>query len=127
MSPPEARGLRGLARVLLAFVCHAAVAVSAAEQPAGDATGKRTYHLRCFPCHGLDGRGDGPTAAMIAPKPRNFRDPEFWRARTIEQVRLAVRQGRPGTLMPPFQGVLSEADIDAVVAYLQSAFASGRR
>jgi mono/diheme cytochrome c family protein len=122
MSPPEARGLRGLARVLLAFVCHAAVAVSAA-----DATGKRVYDLRCFPCHGLDGRGDGPTAAMIAPKPRNFRDPEFWRARTIEQVRLAVRRGRPGTLMPPFQGVLSEADIDAVVAYLQSAFASGRR
>jgi len=45
----------------------------------------------------------------------------------FEQVHLAVRQGRPATLMPPFQGVLSEADIDAVVAYLQSAFASGRR
>ena len=82
--------------------------------------GKSTYEVRCAPCHGSDGSGEGPAAAALTPKPRNFRDPAFWKGRTSEQIRLAIVQGRPGTLMAPFQGVLSDAEIDDVVAYLQS-------
>ena len=83
------------------------------------ARGEGIYSVRCAPCHGANGGGDGPAAAGITPKPRNFRDPEFWRGRTIEQLRLVVRQGKPGTLMPPFEGVLSAAEVDDVVGYLQ--------
>jgi cytochrome c oxidase cbb3-type subunit 2/cytochrome c oxidase cbb3-type subunit I/II len=84
------------------------------------AHGQSVYDLRCAPCHGTAGGGDGPAAAAITPKPRNFRDAEFWKGRTVEQLRLVVKQGRPGTLMPPFEGVLSDAEIDDVVAYVQS-------
>jgi mono/diheme cytochrome c family protein len=76
--------------------------------------------LRCAPCHGAEGGGDGPAAASIDPKPRNFHDAAFWRGRTAEQLRLIVRQGKPGTLMPPFEGVLSPAEIDDVVGHLES-------
>jgi mono/diheme cytochrome c family protein len=41
-------------------------------------------------------------------------------------LRLVVVQGRPGTLMAPFAGVLSDAEIDDVVAYVES-FRPGRR
>ena len=83
------------------------------------AHGAEVYALRCAPCHGAEGGGDGPAAASITPKPRNFRDADFWRGRTPEQLRLVVRQGKPGTLMPPFEGVLSPAEVDDVVAYVQ--------
>jgi len=83
------------------------------------ARGASVYAVRCAPCHGAEGAGDGPAAASISPRPRNFRDPEFWRGRTAEQLRLVVRQGKPGTLMPPFEGVLSAEEVDDVVGYLQ--------
>ena len=81
--------------------------------------GQTVYETRCAPCHGPDGAGDGPAAAAITPKPRNFRDPAFWNGRTAQQLRLVVRDGRPGTMMAPFAGALSDAQIDDVVAYLQ--------
>ena len=90
-------------------------------KPAVDmAQGRVVYETRCAPCHGSGGGGDGPAAAAIEPKPRNFRDPAFWKGRTQGQLRLVVEQGRPGTLMAPFEGVLSPAEIDDVVAYVQS-------
>jgi len=94
----------------------------ATDTPPAVARGKDIYAIRCSPCHGDNGAGDGPAAAAINPKPRNFRDPAFWRGRTAEQVKLVVKGGRPGTLMAPFEGVLSEDDIDGVVAYLFATF-----
>ena len=102
-----------------ALVC-ACVLLSGAAQAADAGKGKVTYEQRCAPCHGSDGKGDGPAAAALTPPPRNFRDPAFWKDRTADQIRQTVLQGRPGTLMAPFKGVLSAEEIDDVVAYLQS-------
>jgi high-affinity iron transporter len=81
--------------------------------------GKELYEMRCSACHGSEGKGDGPAAAAITPPPRNFRDPAFWNGRTTRQLVLTVRDGRPGTLMAPFKDVLSPAEIDDVVAYVE--------
>ena len=81
--------------------------------------GARVYAERCSPCHGDDGRGDGPTAPALVPRPRNFHDPALWKDRTIAQLRATVKGGKPGTMMPPFQDVLSDAEIDAVVESLR--------
>ena len=113
MKAPEAVA----AAVLLALL-------GAGSARAGDVSeqGKRIYEIRCAPCHGDTGAGDGPAAVAISPPPRNFREPGFWNGRPPAQLRLVVAQGRPGTMMAPFKGVLSDAEIDAVVAYLVSAF-----
>jgi high-affinity iron transporter len=108
-------------RLILAVV----LAVSGLVMPAGaeePGLGKQVFEIRCAPCHGDNGGGDGPAAAAIVPKPRNFQDPEFWRARSAPQLKLVVQKGRPGTLMAPFEGVLSDAEIDAVVGYLVATF-----
>jgi len=34
--------------------------------------GKKTFELNCIPCHGPAGRGDGPAAAAMTPKPKNL-------------------------------------------------------
>lgn len=38
------------------------------------------YDLRCAPCHGAEGHGDGPAAAGRLPRPRDLSDP-VWQAR----------------------------------------------
>ena len=82
--------------------------------------GKVVFETRCAPCHGDRGAGDGPAAAALDPKPRNFLDPSFWNGRTAAQLKLVVKQGKPGTLMAPFAGVLTDAEIDDVVSYVES-------
>lgn len=82
--------------------------------------GARLYLERCSPCHGDQGHGDGPTAAALEPKPRNFNDAAFWQGRSIDDLRKIVLGGKPGTMMPPFQGVLTDAEIDAVTQHLRS-------
>ena len=34
--------------------------------------GERTYGWHCLPCHGPDGKGDGPTAQRLGLRPRDF-------------------------------------------------------
>jgi len=108
------------APVVLLAACGRGAAGPEPSTSADVAQGQAVYQTRCAPCHGVEGGGDGPAAAAIEPRPRNFRDPAFWKGRTREQLRLVVEQGKPGTLMAPFEGALSPAEIDDVVAYLQS-------
>jgi mono/diheme cytochrome c family protein len=102
-------GTLGLATALLALAPLPSLA---------DALGARIYAERCSACHGADGSGDGPAAAALQPKPRNFRDPQFWRARPRMQIRLVVEKGRPGTMMAGFDEVLTREEIEAVVSYV---------
>jgi high-affinity iron transporter len=97
----------GLPLVLLATVAAAA-----------DTDGARVYLERCSACHGDAGKGDGPAAAALVPRPRNLRDPAYWKDRTLEQIRAVVAKGKPGTMMQPFAGVLTDAEIDAVARHV---------
>ena len=36
------------------------------------AAGKQTFTTTCVPCHGSGGRGDGPAAVALNPKPANY-------------------------------------------------------
>ena len=62
----------------------------------------------CGACHGMTLRGGlGPalTPAALA-------------GRSADALRLVIRNGRPGTAMPPWQGLVSDADIEALVRIL---------
>jgi high-affinity iron transporter len=105
-------------RLLQAVVASGVLAAVAAA--ADMAKGKLVYEQRCAPCHGSSGQGDGPAAAGLNPPPRDLRNPKFWEQRTTDQLRQVVTKGLPGSLMAPFGGVLSEAEIDDVVTYVES-------
>lgn len=46
---------------------------------AGAAKAKEIFANRCTPCHGPEGRGDGPASQSLDPKPRDFHD-KNWHA-----------------------------------------------
>lgn len=48
---------------------------------------------RCTPCHGPQGRGDGPASAGLTPKPRNFTDAAWQGKVTDEHIEKIVLYG----------------------------------
>lgn len=96
---------------ILGFVLAVAAVAGAA-----DVDGARIYAERCSGCHGEQGAGDGPAAAALVPRPKNFRE---MRDRSLEQLLAVVKKGKTGTMMPPFDGVLTDPEMDAVARFVQ--------
>jgi cbb3-type cytochrome c oxidase subunit III len=89
--------------------------------------GKIVYDAHCVECHGATGRGDGPAAAMLAPRPRDFasgkykiRSTETGSVPTDEDLIRSTRQGLAGSAMPAWDKILPDADIADVVQYIKS-------
>ena len=85
------------------------------------------YEKRCVECHGLSGRGDGPAAPHLFPPPRDFtsarykiRSTETGSLPTDDDVIRSVRQGLYGSSMPAWDGLLSDAELGDVVAYVKT-------
>lgn len=51
------------------------------------------FSSRCAVCHGPDGLGNGPGAANLNPKPRNFHDKVWQKAVTDEEIEKAILYG----------------------------------
>lgn len=89
------------------------------DTPAGYA---RTLFVdNCSQCHGTSGQGDGPVAGSLAPRPANFRlkqgNPDYLNA--------VLRDGIPGTAMPPWKDVLTEQQRHSLVDYLRTLYQPG--
>lgn len=86
--------------------------------------GSRLYQTHCIHCHGMSGGGDGPTAAFLFPRPRDYRRGTFkWKSTernakpTREDLVRIVRDGAIGTSMPPFR-LMPQQDIEELVDYV---------
>jgi mono/diheme cytochrome c family protein len=87
---------------------------------AGDAAkGKAIYEKNCLMCHGAQGNGDGPAAAMVRPKPTNFTSPESKKKSDAELLK-TIESGSPGTPMAPWKETLSPQQIQDVLAYVRN-------
>src|SRR5262245_49032892 len=98
----------------------------AAFAQSGDlALGKQVYEKRCAGCHGVSGKGDGPAAELLVPRPRDFTAGKF-KIRTMsgplasDQGPLrVVTEGLSGPSMPSWRGG-PEKERVAVVAYVKT-------
>ncbi len=65
--------------------------------------GKTVFAQNCTPCHGNEGKGDGPAAAALNPHPRDFTSAAGWvNGRKPSQVFKTLKEGVPGSAMPSF-------------------------
>jgi DMSO reductase family type II enzyme heme b subunit len=96
--------------------------------PAQDTTkGKAVYVKWCAGCHGDGGAGDGPAAAHMLPRPRNFTG-AIYKIRTTASGQLptdadlmrAIDDGLPGSAMPAWKGRLSDAERRDAAAYIKT-------
>jgi protein SCO1/2 len=84
------------------------------------ARGKMLYSQTCSPCHGAEGRGDGPAGANLTPKPRNFTKQDGWTNGTrIEDIFQTLAEGVKGSSMVSYE-YLSKKDRMALVHVVRS-------
>jgi cytochrome c553 len=66
---------------------------------------RNTFDTLCSTCHGKSGKGDGPAAATLQPKPRDYTDKAWQSTVTDEQIRQIILEGGAAVgksqMMPP--------------------------
>lgn len=83
------------------------------------AAGKATYDDKCAACHGPLGKGDGPAAAALNPKPANLADKAFMTGLPIDCHFYVVNEGVKNTGMPPWKSLGADV-IWKVIIYERS-------
>src|SRR5574342_67032 len=88
--------------------------------------GKNTYKKYCSPCHGEEGKGDGPLARSMLPKPRDFtrgaykfRTTPSGSLPTDEDIYRTISYGVPNSTMIPWD-ILTEQQRASVIPVLKS-------
>src|SRR5688572_28832689 len=82
------------------------------------AEGAEVSRTNCETCHGSQGHGDGLAAQALNPPPRNLAELQtmagddflFWR----------IREGKPGTSMVAWKGILTDEQIWQTVSFIRT-------
>ncbi len=86
---------------------------------------KELYDEKCGYCHGFEGKGDGPAADYLDPRPRDFtrgvykiRSTESGEFPTDEDLFYVITEGMPGSSMPGWKN-LTEEERWTLVKYIK--------
>ncbi len=86
--------------------------------------GKELYEMSCTSCHGMSGKGDGPAAVSLRPKPRNLSDPAYMGTLNDQYLYDVISKGGGAVgkspFMPGWGTTLSDKDIANIIAYIRS-------
>lgn len=100
--------------------------VMGANPPSSRAAGgaASTYSGLCESCHGTNGNGNGPAAAALNPKPKDFADCKAMAKISDATLFKAIHGGGRSVglspMMPPWGGSLTEQQIHGLVGYIRS-------
>jgi mono/diheme cytochrome c family protein len=80
--------------------------------------GAEIFKTNCEMCHGPQGHGDGSAGQALDPRPRNLAELQtkagddflFWR----------IREGKPGTSMVAWKGILTDEQIWQVITFIHT-------
>ena len=88
------------------------------KTPPNFKTGEETYKGLCARCHGEKGDGKGATYLYLDPAPRDLTKVAFMNSKSEERFLTALKEGVPGTSMPPWERVLTEQQRKDVLDYV---------
>jgi len=88
---------------------------------------KRIFAMRCQMCHGAAGRGDGPAAVSITPKPRDYSDATWQSSVSDADITKAILEGGgaigKSQLMPANPDLKSQPEVVTGLVQLIRSFA----
>lgn len=91
---------------------------------ADPAQGAHWFSFYCVHCHGWGSKGDGPTAAMLDPRPRNQTNGKYMNHISNLELFAVIKGGGPARnlseAMPAWGNVIQDQDIWNVVAFLRA-------
>lgn len=88
--------------------------------------GRDLYNRACATCHGMDGKGNGPSARYLNPRPRDFTSGTFkfrstpsGQLPTDQDLFRTIAQGIPRTMMPAWEDLLTVEQRHNLVEYIK--------
>lgn len=86
---------------------------------------KQKFDTLCASCHGTSGKGDGPGAAALNPKPRDYTDAKWQASVTDEQLKKIIVKGGIGVgkspTMPPSPDLENKPQVlDEIIALIRA-------
>jgi len=97
-------------------------ATAAAQMHTADhEAGRKIYNFRCYYCHGYSGDAKTLAATYLSPQPLDFTASS---ASALSRPRMleSIRDGRPGTAMAGFHGILTPREIEWVADFVHEEF-----
>jgi len=99
--------------------------------PAGSGSARlearKKFNEVCAQCHGASGKGDGPAAAALNPKPRDYTDGAWQKTVTDAQLSEAILKGGAAigksASMPPNPDLEAKPEVVAELVKIVRAFA----
>ncbi|MGE5186239.1 MAG: c-type cytochrome [Acidobacteriota bacterium] len=91
----------------------------------GNAKARALFDSLCATCHGADGRGDGPAAANLNPKPRDYTNAQWQASVTDDDLKRTILLGGMRTgkspMMPGNPQLKDEPEVlDGLVKIIRS-------
>ncbi len=115
------RSLLGLGLLAATIVLPAAQGPSLAADLAAAKTNFQTF---CVKCHGKEGKGDGPSAATLKTKPRDFADCTRMAGISDDTLFKVVKNGGGANAlsadMPPWNQGFEDDEIHDLVTFVRS-------
>jgi mono/diheme cytochrome c family protein len=81
--------------------------------------GKSIYEERCGVCHGPQGKGDGPEAPFLSPRPGSLVSAGT-SVKSDTDLLAIIDNGKPRTAMPGWKDKLTEEQRQDVLAYIRT-------
>jgi high-affinity iron transporter len=112
---------RRLAPLALGFALF--VTYGAASPALGADKARETFTELCSICHGTGGKGDGPSAAGLNPRPADFTNCATMQAQSDAVLFTIIKRGGQGagrsTVMPAWGEALSDGQIRDLVSVVR--------
>ena len=119
--------MRNVPFVMVAIAIAGSLSLLPAVAAADDtdlAKAKENYQSYCRKCHGDEGKGDGPGAAMLNPKPRDFADCTNMQKRSDDELLKVISEGGEAigmsADMQPWGGTLKDDEIRGLIKFVRS-------
>lgn len=104
----------GVGAVALFALLLFGIPYSASAQADKGGDGQKVFEQNCAKCHGSDGSADSAIGKAVGAK--DLRAAEVQKM-TDAQIATQIAQGKGN--MPPFEGTLNKAQIDALIPYVR--------
>lgn len=110
--------------LLLFASVGAGLAAYAVAQQGDIGKGKALYLEHCAACHGKEGKGDGPDAKDLNPKPRNHTDGNYMNRLRDNYLFTVVKNGGQAVgksdQMSGWGNILTDQEITDLIAYIRT-------